>query len=107
MSAGRSSTQPHAAPSTPRDPSYSRSLTTVLLLAFSDGHKEFIDDAHVHGFRDDQLLIATGVPGAGLTAELVRTVRVADLSLAETCARDDEPDDDGSGGSRVIIGPGA
>jgi len=37
----------------------------VVLLAFSDGHNEFIDDAHVHGFRDDQLLIATGVPGAG------------------------------------------
>jgi hypothetical protein len=55
-------------------------MVTSVLLAFADGHKEFIDDAHVHGCRDGQLLIATGVPGAGMDAEVIRTVPVADLS---------------------------
>jgi hypothetical protein len=72
-------------------------------LAFSDGRKELIDGAHVHGLRDEQLLIATGAPGAGLDAEVVRTVPVADLAFAETCEDDDTADDhdvsDGSGWS--------
>ena len=74
-------------------------MTTAVLLAFSDGRKEFIDEAHVHGFRDGQLLIATGAPGAGLDAEVVRTVPVAELALAETCEKDDAAEDDTSDGS--------
>lgn len=35
-------------------------MTTMVFLAFADGRKEFIDDTHVHGFRDGHLLIATG-----------------------------------------------
>ncbi|WP_395659577.1 hypothetical protein [Nocardioides sp.] len=72
-------------------------MTTAVLLGFADGGKEFIDDTHVHGFRDGQLLIATGAPGAALDAQIVRTVPVRDLAFAETCERDDAPED-GSGG---------
>jgi hypothetical protein len=43
-------------------------MTTAILLAFPDGREEFIDDAHMHGFRDEHLLIARGDPGAGLDA---------------------------------------
>ena len=66
-------------------------MTTAVLLAFVDGSKEFIDDAHVHGYREGHLQIATGVPGAGLDATVVRTVPVVDLVFAETCERDDDP----------------
>ena len=69
-------------------------MATSVLLAFADGHKEFIDEAHVHGCRDGQLLIATGAPGAGMDAAVIRTVPVADLSFAETCELDDTPDPD-------------
>lgn len=72
--------------------SYSRGMTTAVLLAFANGGKEFVDDTHVHGFREGQLLIATGAPGAGLDAQIVRTVPVVDLAFAETCERDDAPD---------------
>jgi hypothetical protein len=44
------------------------------------------------GFGRGQLLIATGTPGAGLDAQIVRTVPVVDLAFAETCERDDVPD---------------
>lgn len=71
--------------------SYSRSMTTAVLLAFSNGGKEFIDGAHVHGFRDGHLLIASGPPGAGLDAQIVGKVPVIDLAFAETCERDDTP----------------
>ena len=67
-------------------------MATTVLLAFADGGKEFIDDTHVHGFRDGHLLIATGAPGAGLDAPVVRTVPVIDLAFAETCERDDMPE---------------
>lgn len=43
---------------------------------------------HVHGFRDGYLLIATGEPGAGLDAEVVRAVAVAELAFAEMCEKD-------------------
>jgi hypothetical protein len=72
-------------------------MTTAVLLAFADGGKEFIDDTHVHGFRDGHLQIATGAPGAGLDAKIVRTVPVMDLAFAETCERDDTPEDDRAG----------
>ena len=64
-------------------------MTTAVLLAFADGSKEFVREAHVHGFRDGSLLIAAGAPGAGLDAEVVRSVSVADLVFAETCEQDD------------------
>ena len=67
-------------------------------MAFSDGRKEFIDDTHVHGFREGRLLIASGAPG-GLDTQVVRTVPVTDLAFAETCERDDTPEL-GSGGSQ-------
>jgi hypothetical protein len=79
-------------------------MVTSVLLAFADGHKEFIDDAHVHGCRDGQLLIATGVPGAGMDAEVIRTVPVADLSFAETDELDDTPEFDADGRSGWHIG---
>ena len=79
-------------------------MATSVLLAFADGHKEFIDEAHVHGCRDGQLLIATGAPGAGMDAEVIRTVPVADLSFAETCGIDDTPDPDPDGPSSWHIG---
>ena len=81
---------------------YSRPMTTAVLLAFSGGGKEFIDDAHVHGFRDGHLLIATGAPGAGLDAHVVREVATADLSFAETCERDDTDDETTSGSTWSI-----
>ena len=74
-------------------------MTTAVLLAFSDGRKEFIDEAHVHGFRDGQLLIATGDAGTGLDAEVVKTVPVVELAFAETCAKDDPAQDDTGDGS--------
>ncbi len=79
-------------------------MVTSVLLAFADGHKEFIDDAHVHGCRDGQLLIATGVPGAGMDAEVVRTVPVAELNFAETCEIDGAPDSDPDEGTGWFIG---
>jgi hypothetical protein len=67
-------------------------MTTAVLLAFVDGGKELVNDTHVHGLLGGQLLIATGAPGAGLDAQIVRTVAVVDLAFAETCERDDAPD---------------
>lgn len=72
-------------------------MTTAVLLAFADGGKEFIDGTHVHGFRDGHLQIATGAPGAGIDAKIVRTIPVVDLAFAETCERDDTPEDDTAG----------
>ena len=68
-------------------------MTTAVLLAFCSGSKEFVRDAHVHGFRDGVLLIAAGAPGAGLDAEVIRSVPVADLAFAETCEQDDTVED--------------
>jgi hypothetical protein len=56
-------------------------MATSVLLAFTDGRKEFVDEAHVHGCRDGQLIIATGVPSAGMDAEVIRTVPVADRNF--------------------------
>jgi len=72
-------------------------MTIAVLLAFLDGHKEFVPATHVHGFRDGRLLIATGTPGAGLDAEVVRTVAVAELAFAETCEQHDPREDDADG----------
>ena len=72
---------------------------TAVLLAFLDGSKQLVDDVHVHGVRDGMLQLATGAPGAGLSAEIVRTVPVGELSFAETCqkAEDDDESDDSDG----------
>ena len=43
--------------------------------------------------RDGNLLLATGLPGAGLDAEVVRSVPLTDLTFAETCIRDEEQGD--------------
>lgn len=74
-------------------------MTTAVLLAFSDGNKEFVREAHVHGFRDGMLLIAAGAPGAGVDAAVVRSVPVARLAFAETCQQDDEEADGANEGS--------
>ncbi|GAA4689783.1 hypothetical protein GCM10023349_00010 [Nocardioides conyzicola] len=63
-------------------------------MAFSNGVKEFVDGTHIHGFRDGHLLIASGAPGAGLDAQVVRRVATVDLAFAETCERDDTSDDE-------------
>lgn len=74
-------------------------MTTAVLLAFSDGTKEFVRDAHVHGFRDGMLLIAAGAAGAGPHAVVLRAVPVARLAFAETCLQDDEEGDGAQEGS--------
>ncbi|WP_155992781.1 hypothetical protein [Nocardioides sp. URHA0020] len=73
-------------------------MATGVRLVFSDGRKEMLDEAHVHGFRDGQLVIASGTPGAGFDAKVIRTVFASDLDSAETCHRDDTPPD-AAGGS--------
>ena len=65
----------------------------TVLLAFLDGTKEFVSDTHVHGMRDGNLLLAAGLPGAGLDAEVMRSVPLTDLTFAETCIRDEEQRD--------------
>ncbi|SDD59645.1 hypothetical protein [Nocardioides lianchengensis] len=64
-------------------------MVTAALLVFEDGRKEFVDSVHVHTPRDGCLLLATGAPGAGLDAAVVRAVPVAWLRYVETCGRDD------------------
>ena len=66
---------------------------TAVLLAFVDGSKQFVDDAHVHGVRDGMLQLAAGEPGAGLDVEVVRTVPLVDLSFAETHGGDADGDE--------------
>ena len=73
-------------------------MTTAVLLCFDHGGKEFVRDAHVHGFRAGMLLIATGAPGAGLSAEVTRTVPVADLAFAETCRQAASEEDESTEG---------
>ena len=68
---------------------------TFVLLWFDDGRKEFVDDVHIHGVKDGTLLLATGVPGAGLSAEVVRRVPLTGLRAAQTSSQDDEPDASG------------
>ena len=68
-------------------------MTTAVLLPYSKGSKEFVREAHIHGFRDGMLLLAAGAPGAGLDAEIIRSVAVADLNFAETCEQDDMAED--------------
>ena len=74
-------------------------MTTAVMLAFLDGGKEFVGGAHIHGFRDGMLLIAADAPGAGLDAEIITSVPVADLAFAETCERDHRPEDSARDGS--------
>ena len=80
---------------------------SAVLLAFVDGSKQFVDDVHVHGVRDGLLQLATGEPG-GLDAEVVRTVPVAELYFAETCATAYEADEsDDSAGSTWFMSSGS
>jgi hypothetical protein len=79
-------------------------LRAVVVLAFADGHKEFVQDTHLHGYRDGQLQLAAGPPGAGPDVEVVRTVPVADLVFAETASRDEHADDGGSSGPAWRMG---
>ena len=76
----------------------------TVLLAFIDGTKEFVAASHVHGVRDGNLLLAAGLPGAGLDAEVVRSVPLTDLTFAETCMRDEESGDQASGGGTWSMG---
>jgi hypothetical protein len=82
-------------------------MTTAVLLAFANGGKEFVRDAHVHGLRDGMLLIATGAPGTGLDAEVSHTVPVADLAFAETCEQDESVEDDTESSSWSMSWPNA
>jgi hypothetical protein len=59
-------------------------MHTGVSLSFPDGSRELIDDAHVHGFRGGDLLIASGPSEAGLDAEVIRRVSVNSLTSAET-----------------------
>jgi hypothetical protein len=65
-------------------------VLTGVRLALRDGTTEFIPGTHVHGVRDDMLLIATGTPGAGLDAEVLRAVPLAQVEAAETCEQDED-----------------
>ena len=65
-------------------------MTTAVLLIRHDGAKEFVRDCHVHGVRDGKLLLATGSPGAGLDASVIREIALAELSYAETVTHDTE-----------------
>ena len=77
---------------------------TAVLLAFVDGSKQLVDDAHVHGVRDGLLQLALGEPGAGVDAEVVRTVPLVDLSYAETRSSDVDGDEsDTSTGSTWFL----
>jgi hypothetical protein len=70
-------------------------IHTGVFLSFPDGTREYIDDAHVHGFRDGDLLIALGPAEAGLRAEVIRRVPVAQISFADTRnAYEDEENDE-------------
>lgn len=77
---------------------YSPTLMTTstdVFLEFRDGTRENIGNAHVHGFRDGHLLVATGPAENGLDARVIRKVDVSRLALAETreVADPSEPDD--------------
>jgi hypothetical protein len=65
--------------------------SVAVLLVFNSDNKEFVDNVHIHGVRDGHLLLAAGEPGAGLDANVVREVTLADLRYAETCSRDERP----------------
>lgn len=69
--------------------------STDVFLAFHDGARENIANAHVHGFRDGHLLIAAGPAEQGLDAKVIRKVDVTRLALAETrdVADPSKPDD--------------
>jgi hypothetical protein len=71
------------------------SIHTGVYLSLADGSKEFIDEAHVHGFREGDLLIASGPAEGGLDAEVIRRVAVTRLAFAETrnVVGSGEPDD--------------
>jgi hypothetical protein len=71
---------------------------TTVLLGFIDGTKEFVADTHVHGVRDGSILLAAGRPGAGLDADVVRSVPLAELTFAETCAPGEGGGDEESSG---------
>lgn len=59
-------------------------MTTAVLLITRDGVKEFVRECHVHGVRDGRLLLASGEPGAGLDAKIIREVELSGLHHAET-----------------------
>ena len=69
----------------------------AVRLEFVDGSKEFVDDVHVHGIRDGELLLAAGQPGAGLDADVVTKVPLDTLRSVETCEGSLHDKDDSGG----------
>ena len=59
----------------------------AVRLGFADGKTEFVDDVHVHGIKDGNLLLAARQPGAGLDADVIRAVPLEALTSVETCER--------------------
>ena len=70
---------------------HTRYVPTAVRLIRSDGSKEFVRDSHIHGVREGRLLLATGRPGAGLDAFVIREVGLADLVSAETVEQEADP----------------
>ena len=73
-------------------------MSTAVRLGWHDGSSEFVRECHVHGVQGSRLLLATGEPGAGVDAEVIREVPLSGLTTAETVTQDDA-DDDSDGGS--------
>jgi hypothetical protein len=69
----------------------------AVLIVYADGSKEFVDGVHVHGFRDGQLQLADGDPGAGLDAHVVREIDLRTVKFVETVSTVDDEEDAGVG----------
>ena len=61
-------------------------MVTAVRLRYTDGSVEFVRATHVHGIRNGELLLASGRPGAGFDADVVRRVSIASLTGVETCS---------------------
>lgn len=68
------------------------------MLVSRDGTKEFVRDSHVHGVRDGRLLLATGRPGAGLDANVIREVELSELAYVETVGQESDTAESERGG---------
>ena len=78
-----------------------RVVTVSVLLVDHQGTKEFVEACHVHGVRDGHLLLASGVPGGGLDAEVIREVDLGDIAYVETVTKAPDSSRDGEAGWSV------
>jgi hypothetical protein len=69
----------------------------AVLVIYGDGSKEFVDNSHVHGVRNGHVLLATGAPGAGLDAQIVRELDLANVVFVETVSKQDEDEEQAEG----------